>query len=714
MTHPTVTLDDGPPANARPSDGAIDPAAGVDRPARDPRWTWFALAGLLASTSVLYLWDLSSSGWANAFYSAAAQAGGQSWKAWFFGSSDAANLITVDKPPASLWVMGLSVRVFGLSSWSILMPQALMGVASVALLWATVRRWFGPVAGLLAGGALALTPVAVLMFRFNNPDALLVLLLTACAYATTRAVERGALRWVALAGVALGLAFLTKSLQSLLVVPALAGAWVLCAPVGWGRRVWGVVVGLGVTVVTAGWWVAAVQLWPASSRPYIGGSQHNSAWELIIGYNGLGRLTGDETGSVGGAGGGTGGAGGSAWGPTGLFRLFTGEYGGQAAWLIPAALVAIVAMWWLSRSVSAEGGRRLLAAVLIWGGWLLVTGLVISFAQGIIHPYYTVALAPASAALVAIGATTAWQLRRRIDARVLLAVGITATAVLAFVLLDRSPTWLPWLRFVVLLLGVTATVGVLVSHRLDRRLLIGVVAAALLAVGLGPAAYAVQTASTGHSGALPSAGPSVAGSFGPGGGMPGGMPGGTGAFPGGTTGTFPGGTTGQPPSQGQGGTTSGQPGGSTGTGTTQGAGGAGGLLDASAPSAQLVSLLEQDASSYTWVAAAVGANSAAGYQLATQLPVMSLGGFNGSDPYPTLAQFRSFVETGRVHWFIAGGAGAGMGGGTGGGMTGGGGPSAGGSTTSQITSWVEQNFTSTTVGGVTVYDLTSPTSGGTS
>ena len=196
--------------------------------------------------------------------------------------------------------------------------------------------------------------------------------------------------------------------------------------------------------------------------------------------------------------------------------------------------------------------------------------------------------------------------------------------------------------------------------------------------------------------------------------MPGGMPGGTGAFPGGTTGTFPGGTTGQPPSQGQGGTTSGQPGGSTGTGTTQGAGGAGGLLDASAPSAQLVSLLEQDASSYTWVAAAVGANSAAGYQLATQLPVMSLGGFNGSDPYPTLAQFQSFVETGQVHWFIAGGAGAGMGGGTGGGMTGGGGPSAGGSTTSQITSWVEQNFTSTTVGGVTVYDLTSPTSGGTS
>ena len=124
---------------------------------------------------MLYLWGLS--GWANSFYSAAAQAGAQNWEAFFYGSSDAANSITVDKPPAAIWVMALSVKAFGLSSWSLLVPQALMGVASVFILYLFVSRYFGKPAGLLAGAILATTPVATLMFRFNNPDALLVLLL---------------------------------------------------------------------------------------------------------------------------------------------------------------------------------------------------------------------------------------------------------------------------------------------------------------------------------------------------------------------------------------------------------------------------------------------------------------------------------------------------------------------------------------------------------
>jgi 4-amino-4-deoxy-L-arabinose transferase-like glycosyltransferase len=190
-----------------------------------------ALTALLAATAVLYIWGLSRSGWANAFYSAAAQAGGE-LKAWFFGSSDAANAITVDKTPAALWVTGLSVRIFGLSSWSVLVPQALMGVASVGLLYAAVKRVAGPGAGLIAGAALALTPVAVLIFRFNNPDALLVLVLVGAAYATQRAVEKGGTRWLLLAGVLVGVGFLAKMLQAFLVLPALTAVRLLAAPVG--------------------------------------------------------------------------------------------------------------------------------------------------------------------------------------------------------------------------------------------------------------------------------------------------------------------------------------------------------------------------------------------------------------------------------------------------------------------------------------------------
>ena len=161
----------------------------------DATWVRPSLIGLLLATAVLYLWGLGASGWANSFYSAAVQAGTKSWKAFFFGSSDAANFITVDKAPASLWVMELSARVFGLSSWSILVPQALEGVAAVGVLYATVRRWFSPGAALLAGADTALTPVAALMFRFNNPDALLVLLLTGGAYCITRALEAGRTKW---------------------------------------------------------------------------------------------------------------------------------------------------------------------------------------------------------------------------------------------------------------------------------------------------------------------------------------------------------------------------------------------------------------------------------------------------------------------------------------------------------------------------------------
>ncbi|HET9633674.1 MAG TPA: glycosyltransferase family 39 protein, partial [Terrabacter sp.] len=287
----------------------------------DPSWARPALLGLLLATLVLYTWNLTASGYANSFYSAAVQAGSESWKAFFFGSSDAANSITVDKPPASLWVMALSVRLLGLNSFAILLPQALMGVATVGVVHTTVKRQFGAAAGLIAGAVLALTPVAALMFTFNNPDALLTLLMALGAWATLKAIEQASPKWMVIVGVLIGLGFLTKTLQVLLVVPFFGLAYLVAAPTTLRKRIVHSLLAVGAMVLSAGWWVAIVELIPASARPYIGGSQTNSFLELTFGYNGLGRLSGDETGSVGGGGpAGAGGAGGGMWGSTGLFR----------------------------------------------------------------------------------------------------------------------------------------------------------------------------------------------------------------------------------------------------------------------------------------------------------------------------------------------------------------------------------------------------------
>lgn len=721
----TTTTPAAPVAHAR-SERAGDGPTGWARSlvtgrAEDPRWARPSLIGLLVGTALLYLVDLSASGWANSFYSAAVQAGTQSWKAFLFGSSDAGNSITVDKPPAFLWPMEISARIFGLSSFTMLLPDALCGVGSVWLLYACVRRVAGPAAGLIAGAALALTPIAVLMFRFNNPEALMTFLFVLAAYATLRAVERGRLGWLLLAGYAVGAAFLTKTLEALLVLPALAIVFLLLAPLSFRRRLTHLLWAGLVMVLSGGWWVALVSLWPAADRPFIGGSQDNSEFNLIFGYNGFGRLTGNETGSVTGGGGGAGaggrvfGGGGGFGGSTGLTRLFGSDMGSQIAWLLPTALILAVAGFWLTRRAARTDLAR--AAFGVFTGWLLVGGALFSFSKGIIHPYYTVALAPPIAALVGLGVVGAWRTRDRVDGRLFLALSGAATAVTAFELLGRTPTFVPWLRWVVVVAGIAGALLLLVPPSVRRRGLASVAVAGVLATVVagvaGPAAYAEQTASTGHTGSLPTAGPSGAGGFGGGrGGFGGaggsfgrgplgrarggtGFPGGTGrTFPGGggTGQTFPGGGTG-------GGTGSTSPGTGTGAGRTGGTnGGMGGLLDASTPGAALTALLRAGASSYTWVAAATGSETASGYQLATGDPVMPLGGFNGSDPSPTLAQFQKDVAQHRIHYLIAGG--------------GFGRQNGGSNAAAQISTWVAAHYTSRTVDGVTLYDLTAPTSGG--
>ncbi|TDK55418.1 phospholipid carrier-dependent glycosyltransferase [Bacillus salipaludis] len=730
----------------------------------NPPWERPALLTLLLLTVIAYIWGLGQSGWSNSFYSAAVQAGTKSWKAFFFGSIDASNFITVDKPPASLWIMELSARIFGLNSWSMLVPEALMGVACVWVLYLTIRRWFSAGAALIAGTVLAMTPVAALMFRFNNPDALLVLLLTTSAYAFTRALEEGKTKWLVWASVFIGFGFLTKMMAAFLIIPVFVVVYLLFAPVSVRRRLVQMVISAITVVVSAGWWVAIVQLVPAANRPYIGSSQKNSILDLIFGYNGLGRLTGNESGmgspkaatgvstandmvnqaaNMGRPGGAMGG---SFSGSTGLTRLFNSEMGGQISWLIPAALILlIVAVWLVRRNWKSD---RTIPAMLLWAGTFFVTGIVFSYSAGTIHPYYTVALAPAIGAIIGIGVEVLWTRREQLAARLGLTATIAATAVWSYILLDRTSTWYPWLRVATLVIGLVAAITMMIAPKLRRNLMMGAAAAGLAACLAGPFAYTVQTIATPHTGSMPSAGPSTGGDGFPGRFGGGQMPPGANSSnsstgqsgnsgfggqmsPGNNSGNS---STGQTGNSGFGGQ---MPPGNSSTNSSPGQSGFGGQMppssaggtrnakqggpdDNATPGKNIVKLFKKDATKYTWVAATIGSQSSAPYQLATGAPIMDIGGFTGSDPTPTLAQFKKYVSDGKIHYFINSGRG-GMGGGmstdntngkTNGSTSNGNfqrGPMGGGSN-SEITNWVQNNFKTTTVDGVTLYDLTQPKS----
>ncbi|MHC6219296.1 glycosyltransferase family 39 protein [Arthrobacter sp. MMS24-S77] len=642
------------------------------------RWVRPSAAGLLVATAFLYLWNLAATGYGNSFYAAAIQAGTKDWTALLFGSLDAGNAITVDKPPAASWIPALVGRIFGFSPLSMLVPEALMGVAAVGFLYLTVKRVSGPGAGLLAGGALALTPVAALMFRFNNPDAMLTLCLVLAAYFTTRAIERAGWKWLAAAGAVVGLAFLSKMLQGFLIVPGLGLAYLWAAPTTLRRRLLhllGALAGIG---VVAGSYIALFQLTPASARPYMAGSTTNSFLELTFGYNGLSRITGSGEGMPGGGGGaagapagglgGFGGGGGNAGfgGAAGITRMFGSSFGAEVSWLLPAALILLGAGLWFTRREARASRTR--ASLILWGGWLLVTAGVFSFMSGIVHPYYAVALAPAIAALVGIGSVELWRGRGYWPARTILAAVVLGSSVWSAVLLGRDASWLPWLRIAIVVLGVMAAAAILL--RLDSVRFAGqntagrfrstaaaaVVAVSLLAGGLGTAAWTLATAATAHSGSIPTSGPSSSamGGFGN-----------RAGFGGRDVGT--GDATGAP---------------------TQAAGGPGGEATADAG---LTALLTSTTTK--WSAIVSGATQAASLELATNTNVIALGGWNGGDPYPTLAEFQDMVAKGQIGYFIAGG---GMGGGGFGGRGG----------NSEVAAWVQANFQAQIVGNSTVYKLT--------
>ncbi|WP_141575255.1 glycosyltransferase family 39 protein [Actinomadura sp. WMMA1423] len=660
-----------PPATGRPAAARGRARRLLLGPPGDPAWARPALWGVLIAAAALYAWGLSAAGDANAYYSAAVRSGTQSWKAFFFGALDAGSFITVDKPPMALWVMGLSARVLGFGTFSLLLPQVVEGVAAVAVLYAAVRRAFGHGAALTAAAVLALTPITVAINRDNNPDTLLVLFLVAAAWACQRAVDTGRLRPLLLAALLVGCGFNTKMLQAFLVVPALGLAYLVAARPGPARRVRHLLAAGGVLAVSSLWWVLLVDAIPARSRPYIGGSTDGTAWDLVIGYNGLGRVLG-QGGGPGGRGGGPGGGGGFG-GQSGAGRLFNDILGGQISWLIPFAVLALGAGLVLLRRRPRTDPAR--AALLLWGGWLAVHYLVFSFAQGTFHPYYSTAIAPAIAALTGAGAVLLTRAHRESRAWAwALPAGVAATGAWAFVLLDRTPSWHPWLRWAVaaatLLAVVALTAGRFAGRAGTRATAAGLALAAIAGLA-GPGAYAASAASTASNGTNPLAGPSSGGGFGGPGGFPGGGRGAPPAMPGGQApgGQRPpwqdGGQNGQAPDgrpdgRGQ------RPGGSGARGGP--GGGPGGGVDT-----RMLAYLEKNQGGATWLVAVSSAQEASSIILRTGRPAIAMGGFTGSDPAMTVAKLQQYAKDGKLRYILLGGR-----------MGPGGGDTA-------VTDWVQKN-----------------------
>lgn len=630
---------------------AVDDLKGLHRVNKElDNRSWFekmTLPMLLIATGALYMFGAMHNGMANSYYAAAVQAASQNWTAWLFGSLDAANYVSIDKPPLATMIMGFSARLFGFSSFSMLLPSVLAGIGSVWLLYSAMKRQFGFTSAAIAGITLVITPAAALMFGFNNPDAILTFMLTASGYAFLRSLEgKRPLLWLSLAGLFTGLAFNTKMLQGLMVLPAMVIVYLIFAKPPIVTRFLHLMFAGVITTVSTLWWSVLVWLTPSGNRPWVGSTNDNSIWSLIFGYNGFGRLLGNRgsggdgtppnsTGmaiaSPGGMGGGGHGPGGTGFGgQTGLFRIFNNDFGPNIAWLLVLALAGGGLLLWILRKTPRTNRGR--AAVIFWVLWLVVHIIIFSMTSGVIHPYYVVVMAPAITALVGIGMPFLWgaYVRRKSYAWILpMLVGITA--VIAIIILSYAGT-ITWLMWTVGVLGAIGMIGLLVNLYASKRWLQNLaIITSVAACMTTPVVYTLSTINVTHTGSIPTAGPSST--------------------------------------------------------AMQGSNN-----EKSQSDSMLVQYLLQNQNDTTWLVAVDSANESAAIQLTSGQPAMAIGGFNGSDTPLTLEQFKQLVAYGKLKYYAASSRGHG------------GGPNGG---NSEITNWIKKNGKVVNYGGsdVTLYEL---------
>jgi 4-amino-4-deoxy-L-arabinose transferase-like glycosyltransferase len=629
------------------------------------------LAAVMSLAAILNLWALARNGWANQFYAAAVKSMSGSWHDFLFASLDKGGVMTVDKPPLALWVQALSVRVFGFHSLSILVPQALMGVASVALVYDLVRRRFGRLGGFVAGLALALTPIAVAISRHNNPDSLLILCCVAALWFTVRALEDPRTRWLVAAGVCVGLGFETKMLVALVVVPGIVAAWLWVAPAARGRlrALRQLLAGGGAMLLVGGAWPLLVELTPAADRPWISGTSDNRILSLIFEYNGLGRVDG-QAGGPGGLGGGT-----MFGGTTGPLRLLNSALGGQAGWLLGFALGGGVAVLVASRLRRSDARSGWLLAL---GGAFVTTAVLFSSAGGIFHPYYVSLLAPFAAVLVGAGAA---QLSDGgFSARVLAPLAVVLGVIVELVVRADYPGQLTWLPPVLIVVGALAVLALAAfSSRTVRLAALGAALAALLAA---PSVWAFDTLGHATSGTFPAGGPASVESGGPGGGFGGaggrgGFAGPRGGAPGGApqlfgagsaqTGGPPGGTGALPETGGGAGAIPGAPRGVGARGSGGIGGFGGGAIGAPIGGSVTSSVLAYVKSHGGGTIAVASQSNAASAILEQGANVAGIGGFSGRESDVSVSWLAQEVRSGKIRWVLdeqsTGGAGAGAAGG---------------------------------------------------
>jgi 4-amino-4-deoxy-L-arabinose transferase-like glycosyltransferase len=627
-----------------------------------PRWVRHVLLLILLCAGVLYCWGMSGSEY-NSFYASAAHSMSESWKAFVFGSFSPANTITIDKIPGYLWPQALSARLFGFHAWSLVLPQIIEAVVTLLATYRLVRRWAGEAAAVLAAGFLVLTPALVAVGHTNNEEAAYVMCLALAASATQRAVVSGRLRSLVLAGVWVGLAFQCKMVEAWAVLPVIAVTYLVAAPPKMRRRMLNVLVAGVVTLAVSLSWVVMVALVPANSRPYIDGTTNNNPFSMVFGYNALTRFSslGIDPASVGAVSQVQGGPNHEADGParqgnaapsggpgvpassssagsipsSGLLTMFKGAQASQVGWLYPLAAVSIAVLLWQRRRRPRTDPVR--AGVIMWTIWIVIFGLC--YSAGTIHSYYVVTLAPALAALCGAGMVALWRAFRAGGWRAwALPVTLALTDAWAIYIASGFPTYRAWLMPVIAAAGIVALIALAIARlrpATTHRAVLAACVIGLVAVSVGPAAWdsSVITAGDDMSLAMGTVGPTAPG-----------------AGPLAVAGARGAGHPGFPAGGGFGAARAS----TAGAGGAASGGGLGGMWIAdgtlSTQQRDLLGYAEAHRNGARFVLTVTSTLQAAPYILRAGADMLSLGGFSGQAPYPTLTQFKQYVASGQVRY----------------------------------------------------------------